>query len=150
MASKSSRWSYLTKVATWNRNFLTNVVDCVMPLRIIIEPVVEGVLSAVAELGAELFGQFFGEALGSSAVQRRRARSTRPSFIRRLFTPSYSDSYCRSFFCMRCPGMAKGKRVKLNCYLYRCQDCGQEWRVLKNKPWVRRERKHLIATQRAL
>jgi hypothetical protein len=96
-----------------------------MPLRIIMEPIIESVVYGVVELVSEIGGQLVGEAVGERIP---------------LLKQSYSDAYCKSFFCLRCPGMANGKRAKRGWYVYRCQDCGSSWGVLKSKPWVRRER----------
>jgi hypothetical protein len=95
-----------------------------MPLRVVIEPVVEIAVEAAAEVASDLAVQLVGESSPLPPLRK-----------------SYSDAYCRSFFCMRCPGMAKGRRGKLGWYLYRCQDCGSGWGVLKDKPWVRREKR---------
>ena len=97
-----------------------------MPLRIVIEPIVESVVSGVMGIASEFAGQLFGEAAVARIPLLKRA---------------YSDAYCKSFFCMQCPGMSKSKRAKLGWYVYRCQDCGSGWVVLKAKPWVRREDK---------
>lgn len=95
-----------------------------MPLSIVIEPIVEIALDAVAGAVSDLAAQFVGESSPLPPLKR-----------------SYSDAYCKSFFCTQCPGMAKGKEAKLGWYLYRCQDCGSVWGVLKAKPWRRRERR---------
>ena len=105
-----------------------------MPLRIIIEPIVEGAVSAAAEVVSEMAGQLFGE----TVLARVPPSARKP----------YSDAYCKSFFCLQCPGMAKVKKAKLSWYLYRCQDCGREWGVLRARPWVRRERKNRVRPRR--
>ena len=97
-----------------------------MPLRIVIEPLVEGVIHGAVEVVSEFAGQIVGESVAARIP---------------LLKKSYSDAYCKSFFCMQCPGTAKTKGAKLQWYLYRCQDCGSEWGVLKAKPWVRREKR---------
>ncbi len=99
-----------------------------MPLRIIIEPIVEGAVYVVAEIVAEIVEQFFGETVLSRVLPSEKK--------------PYSDAYGKSFFCLRCPGMAKLKKTKRRWFLYRCQDCGEEWGVLRAQPWVRRERKN--------
>ena len=93
-----------------------------MPLSFIIEPIVAGAAEVVSEFAATIFGEtIFARWL-------------------RLKRKPYSEAYCDSFYCKQCPGMAKGKRSKSKWHVYRCQDCGSRWGVLKVKPWVRRER----------
>lgn len=95
-----------------------------MPLEILIEPIVEIVVSGAAEAVAEIAGQVFGEAVVARLP---------------VFKKSYSEAYCKSFFCLRCPGMAPGRLTRRGWYLFRCRDCGSRWGVLKSKPWLRRE-----------
>src|SRR5215203_4365191 len=97
-----------------------------MPLRMVIEPIVEGAVYSAVGIFSEFVGELFGESV-----------ATRLPLVKR----SYSDAYCKSFFCKQCPGMAKGKRSKRGWYLYHCHDCGSSWGVLRSKPWVRRERR---------
>jgi hypothetical protein len=104
-----------------------------MPLRIVIEPIVESIVYGVVEVVSDFAGQVFGE----SVVARIP-----------LLKKSYSDAYCKSFFCMQCPGTAKGRRQKLQWFLYRCQDCGSEWGALRAKPWVRREKRKRAGLRR--
>jgi hypothetical protein len=94
-----------------------------MPLRIVIEPLVEIAVDAAAGVVSDLAVQLVGESSPLPPLRK-----------------SYSDAYCKSFFCQQCPGMAQGKKAKLGWYLYRCQDCGGRWGVLKAKPWVRLEK----------
>lgn len=101
-----------------------------MPLRVIIEPLVESVVSGVVEATAEVVAGALGDAVAARFPLLKR---------------SYSDAYCKSFFCHQCPGMAKAGRVKRGWRLYRCQDCGSDWGVLKSKPWVRREKRTRLA-----
>lgn len=97
-----------------------------MPLRILIEPIVESVVDGAAGAVSDLAGAILGESVAARIP---------------LLKKPYSDAYCKSFFCMQCPGMAKGKRAKLRWFLYRCQDCGSVWGVLRARPWVRREKR---------
>lgn len=98
-----------------------------MPLRIVIEPIVEIAVGAAAEAVSDLAAGLVGESSPLPPLKR-----------------SYSDAYCKSFFCMQCPGMAKGKKAKLGWYIYRCQDCGSGWGVLKAKPWLRLEKRKRV------
>ena len=97
-----------------------------MPLWVVVEPIVESVVYGAVEVVSDFAGQIFGESVAARVP---------------LLKKSYSDAYCKSFFCMQCPGMAKVKKSKFRWFLYRCQDCGSVWGVLKDKPWVRREKR---------
>lgn len=103
-----------------------------MPLRIVIEPIVEIAADAVAGAVSDLAAQLVGESSPLPPLKR-----------------SYSAAYCKSFLCVQCPGMAKGKKAKLGWYVYRCQDCGSGWGVLKAKPWVRLEKRKRERFRRA-
>lgn len=98
-----------------------------------IEPVIEGVVGGLVAGVSEFVGHIAGDAAEARLSQRKRC----------------VEAYGRSLFCRRCPGTAKDKRAKLGWYVYRCQDCGSRWGVLKEKPWVRREKRERAGETRA-
>jgi hypothetical protein len=86
-------------------------------------------MSFIGEIVAEMIGEMVGDAFVGTVESRGRSSLPGRSFFHRLFTPSYSDAYCKSFFCMQCPGMAKGKRTSWGgtCIVARIVGAGGEF-----------------------
>jgi hypothetical protein len=112
-----------------------------MPLNILIEPIVEGLVNVVTEIISEIVGDGIADAF-QYLLSRKQHKSS--SLLNYYLGRSYSKAYCDSFFCMKCPGLANSKRAKMSWYLYKCQDCQSQWRVMIEKPWIRRERKGTV------
>jgi hypothetical protein len=102
-----------------------------MPLKALIEVAVEVVLEITADIVSDLAEQLFGNSFSLHSAGRR-----------------FSKAYEQSFFCQQCPGTSKKPQVKQKWHIHQCQDCSSRWGVLKEKPWIRKEKRRPVDFQR--
>ncbi|HEX9930501.1 MAG TPA: hypothetical protein VGB02_18330 [Pyrinomonadaceae bacterium] len=102
-----------------------------MPLEAIVEAAGEFAIEITSNIVSDLIEQLF---VGSFSLHSARRR--------------FSKAYAHSFFCQQCPGTSKKPQVKQKWYIYQCQDCSSRWGALKDKPWVRKEKRKPANFQR--
>ncbi|HEX8198841.1 MAG TPA: hypothetical protein VF571_21790 [Pyrinomonadaceae bacterium] len=102
-----------------------------MPLKALVEAAGEFVFEITSDIVSDLAEQLFGNSFSLHSARRR-----------------FSKAYAQSFFCLQCAGTSKKPQVKQKWYIYQCQDCSSRWGTLKDKPWVRKEKRKSANPQR--
>jgi hypothetical protein len=95
-----------------------------MPLEVLVEAVGEFVFEITSNTISDFAEHLFGTSFTLHSARRH-----------------FSKAYGQSFFCQQCPGTSKKPKTKQKWYIYQCQDCASRWGALKDKPWVRKEKR---------
>jgi hypothetical protein len=104
-----------------------------MPLRSLIESLAEELAAWVGEIIGEVVMRFIKRSL-----PERMPGGYKP-WPEKYYGKSYSADYIQSFFCPKCGGKSETKRLKMNCYFYKCRECGQEWFASRKNLGIKRE-----------